>query len=144
VVFLLLVSKILPPTSVSIPLIAKYLLFTQFVMTSVMDQFALYDDVIISDTESDDVRAKYLLFTFIMNIVTILITVIIINWNFRTPQTHRMPRWIRVIFLDLLPRLIMMTRPSHSCRWYRTQRALCQAATSADNLRQVRQQFDCV
>jgi len=28
VVFLLLVSKILPPTSVSIPLIAKYLLFT--------------------------------------------------------------------------------------------------------------------
>lgn len=76
VVFLLLVSKILPPTSVSIPLIAKYLLFT-----------------------------------FIMNIVTILITVIIINWNFRTPQTHRMPRWIRVIFLDLLPRIIMMTRP---------------------------------
>ena len=103
VVFLLLVSKILPPTSVSIPLIAKYLLFT-----------------------------------FIMNIVTILITVIIINWNFRTPQTHRMPRWIRVIFLNLLPRAIMMTRPSHSCRWYRTQRALCQASTSADSLRQVR------
>ena len=68
VVFLLLVSKILPPTSVSIPLIAKYLLFT-----------------------------------FIMNIVTIVITVVIINWNFRTPRTHRMPRWIRVIFLDATP-----------------------------------------
>jgi len=28
VVFLLLVSKILPPTSINVPLIAKYLLFT--------------------------------------------------------------------------------------------------------------------
>jgi len=83
------------------------------------------------------VDAKYLLFTFIMNIVTILITVIIINWNFRTPRTHHMPRWIRVIFLELLPRAILMTRPSHACRWYRTQRALCQAATSSD-IRQVR------
>ena len=55
VVFLLLVSKILPPTSITIPLIAKYLLFT-----------------------------------FIMNIVTILITVIIINWNFKTPRTRRL------------------------------------------------------
>ena len=72
VVFLLLVSKILPPTSVSIPLIAKYLLFT-----------------------------------FIMNIVTIVITVVIINWNFRTPRTHRMPRWIRVIFLDATPHVVV-------------------------------------
>jgi len=73
VVFLLLVSKILPPTSITIPLIAKYLLFT-----------------------------------FIMNIVTILITVIIINWNFKTPRTHRMPRWVRAVFLNWLPRVLLM------------------------------------
>lgn len=82
VVFMVLVSKILPPTSVTIPLIAKYLLFT-----------------------------------FIMNIFTILITVIIINWNFRTPRTHRMPRWVRSIFLNYLPRVIVMKRPKHSERW---------------------------
>ncbi|KAK2151149.1 hypothetical protein LSH36_374g03034 [Paralvinella palmiformis] len=82
VVFLLLVSKILPPTSITIPLIAKYLLFT-----------------------------------FIMNIFTILITVIIINWNFRTPRTHRMPRWVRVVFLNYLPRILFMKRPNHADRW---------------------------
>jgi len=82
VVFLLLVSKILPPTSITIPLIAKYLLFT-----------------------------------FIMNIVTILITVIIINWNFKTPRTHRMPTWVRVVFLNWLPRILVMTRPYHAERW---------------------------
>ena len=82
VVFLLLVSKILPPTSITIPLIAKYLLFT-----------------------------------FIMNIFTILITVIIINWNFRTPRTHRMPKWVRVLFLNYLPRILFMKRPNHNERW---------------------------
>ena len=82
VVFLLLVSKILPPTSMNIPLIAKYLLFT-----------------------------------FIMNIITILITVIIINWNFRTPRTHPMSPWVQTIFLKVLPRILWMTRPSYDDRW---------------------------
>ncbi|XP_076070042.1 nicotinic acetylcholine receptor beta1 isoform X2 [Oratosquilla oratoria] len=76
VVFLLLVSKILPPTSLVLPLIAKYLLFT-----------------------------------FVMNTVSILVTVVIINWNFRGPRTHRMPHWIRVVFLDYLPILLFMKRP---------------------------------
>ncbi|PAA67275.1 hypothetical protein BOX15_Mlig000461g1 [Macrostomum lignano] len=78
VVFLLLVSKMLPPTSISIPLISKFLLFT-----------------------------------FIMNIFTIVFTVIIINWNFRTPRTHKMPRWVRGLFLKFLPRLLLMKRPEH-------------------------------
>ncbi|CAG0921368.1 unnamed protein product [Notodromas monacha] len=83
VVFLLLVSKILPPTSLVLPLIAKYLLFT-----------------------------------FIMNTVSILVTVIIINWNFRGPRTHRMPTWIRVVFLKYLPLLLVMRRPKKTrLRW---------------------------
>nr|WOX02240.1 nicotinic acetylcholine receptor beta 1 subunit transcript variant X1 [Megalurothrips usitatus] len=83
VVFLLLVSKILPPTSLVLPLIAKYLLFT-----------------------------------FIMNTVSILVTVIIINWNFRGPRTHRMPPWIRTVFLYYLPILLVMKRPKKTrLRW---------------------------
>ncbi|XP_014256431.1 acetylcholine receptor subunit beta-like 1 [Cimex lectularius] len=83
VVFLLLVSKILPPTSLVLPLIAKYLLFT-----------------------------------FIMNTVSILVTVIIINWNFRGPRTHRMPPWIRLTFLYYLPMVLCMKRPKKTrLRW---------------------------
>ncbi|PIO69263.1 Cation transporter family protein [Teladorsagia circumcincta] len=66
VVFLLLVSKILPPTSLSIPLVAKYLLLT-----------------------------------FVLNIITILITVVICNIYFRSPITHRLPPWVRSVFLDV-------------------------------------------
>ncbi|KAK0407735.1 hypothetical protein QR680_003556 [Steinernema hermaphroditum] len=76
VVFLLLVSKILPPTSSTIPLMAKYLLMT-----------------------------------FVMNIITILVTVIIINIYFRGPTTHTMPNWVKTIFLKHLPLLLMMRRP---------------------------------
>ena len=104
VVFLLLVSKILPPTSLTIPLIAKYLLFT-----------------------------------FIMNIFTILITVIIINWNFRTPRTHRMPKWVRVVFLNYLPRMLFMARPNHSERWSKktyTHMNVPTSSTSASDVRQ--------
>ncbi|XP_054712092.1 acetylcholine receptor subunit beta-like 1 [Uloborus diversus] len=83
VVFLLLVSKILPPTSLVLPLIAKYLLFT-----------------------------------FLMNTVSILVTVIILNWNFRGPRTHRMPNWIRVVFLKYLPIMLLMKRPKKTrLRW---------------------------
>lgn len=66
VVFLLLVSKILPPTSSTIPLMAKYLLLT-----------------------------------FVLNVITILVTVIIINVYFRGPTTHRMPPWVRTVFLQV-------------------------------------------
>lgn len=83
VVFLLLVSKILPPTSLVLPLIAKYLLFT-----------------------------------FIMNTVSILVTVVIINWNFRGPRTHSMPNWIRILFLKYLPIFLFMRRPKKTrLRW---------------------------
>lgn len=76
VVFLLLVSKILPPTSMVIPLISKYLIFT-----------------------------------LMMNIITILNTVIIINWNYRTPRTHNMPKWVRIVFINFLPTVLRMKRP---------------------------------
>ncbi|CAI5449741.1 unnamed protein product [Caenorhabditis angaria] len=76
VVFLLLVSKILPPTSDSIPLVAKYLLLT-----------------------------------FVLNIITIMVTTIICNIYFRSPITHRLPPWVRKVFLDILPLLMCMQRP---------------------------------
>ncbi|KJH42673.1 Cation transporter family protein [Dictyocaulus viviparus] len=81
VVFLLLVSKILPPTSSTIPLMAKYLLLT-----------------------------------FVLNVITILVTVIIIDVYFRGPTTHRMPRWVRRLFLELMPHAMCMRRPKSYSR----------------------------
>uniref|UniRef100_A0A0N5AIJ1 Neur_chan_LBD domain-containing protein n=1 Tax=Syphacia muris TaxID=451379 RepID=A0A0N5AIJ1_9BILA len=81
VVFLLLVSKILPPTSSTIPLMAKYLLLT-----------------------------------FVLNVITILVTVVIINVYFRGPTTHRMPPWVRRIFLHVMPKFLCLQRPKQTLR----------------------------
>lgn len=93
VVFLLLISKILPP-SLTLPLVSQYLLFT-----------------------------------FIMNILAIISTVVVINRNYRTPRTHQMPNWVRIIFLNYLPRFLKMKRPGHDERWMKQQDDTVSVAT---------------
>lgn len=82
--FLLLISKILPPTSLTVSLIAKYLLFT-----------------------------------FMMNLIAIFCTVTIINWNFRISKNHPMSIWVRLVMLNFLPRIIFMKRPDHEKKFGR-------------------------
>ncbi|KAI1889525.1 hypothetical protein AGOR_G00163770 [Albula goreensis] len=43
--------------------------------------------------------------------LSIVITVFVLNVHYRTPKTHTMPRWVRGVFLGLLPRVMFMTRP---------------------------------
>ncbi|CAF0805891.1 unnamed protein product [Adineta steineri] len=74
--FQLLVTKILPPTSAVVPLIAKYLLFT-----------------------------------FTLNVLVIVNTVIITNFYYRTPMTHSISPWLRRVFIQILPRLLWMESP---------------------------------
>uniref|UniRef100_A0A8D1C4B9 Cholinergic receptor nicotinic alpha 4 subunit n=1 Tax=Sus scrofa TaxID=9823 RepID=A0A8D1C4B9_PIG len=76
-VFLLLITEIIPSTSLVIPLIGEYLLFTMVFVT-----------------------------------LSIVITVFVLNVHHRSPRTHTMPAWVRRVFLDLVPRLLLMKRPS--------------------------------
>ncbi|KAL5966754.1 Acetylcholine receptor subunit beta-like 1 [Taenia solium] len=79
VVFLILVSKILPPTSTTIPLISRYLMFT-----------------------------------FISDVFAVFVTVLVVNWNYRSPTTHTMPRWVKILFLQILPHLLFLNRLQYS------------------------------
>ncbi|KAM3180532.1 hypothetical protein ACTXT7_016095 [Hymenolepis weldensis] len=78
VVFLILVSKILPPTSTTVPLISRYLMFT-----------------------------------FVSDIFSVFMSVLVVNWNYRSPRTHTMPKWIKIVFLDVLPSFLFMNRLEH-------------------------------
>ncbi|KHJ90132.1 Neurotransmitter-gated ion-channel transmembrane region [Oesophagostomum dentatum] len=59
---------------------------------------------------------RYLLLTFVLNVITILVTVIIINVYFRGPTTHNMPKWVRQVFLEWMPRAMCMQRPKSYSR----------------------------
>ncbi|XP_029469262.1 neuronal acetylcholine receptor subunit alpha-4 isoform X2 [Rhinatrema bivittatum] len=76
-VFLLLITEIIPSTSLVIPLIGEYLLFTMIFVT-----------------------------------LSIIITVFVLNVHHRSPRTHTMPAWVRRVFLDIIPRILFMKRPS--------------------------------
>ena len=76
-VFFLLLSELIPPTSLVLPLIGKYLLFTMILVT-----------------------------------LSIIITVVVLNLHNRSINTHAMPDWARVVFLEKLPTYLLMKRPS--------------------------------
>ncbi|XP_059122901.1 neuronal acetylcholine receptor subunit alpha-3 [Peromyscus eremicus] len=78
-VFLLVITETIPSTSLVIPLIGEYLLFTMIFVT-----------------------------------LSIVITVFVLNVHYRTPTTHTMPTWVKAVFLNLLPRVMFMTRPTSS------------------------------
>uniref|UniRef100_A0A672KUF0 Neuronal acetylcholine receptor subunit beta-2 n=1 Tax=Sinocyclocheilus grahami TaxID=75366 RepID=A0A672KUF0_SINGR len=78
-VFLLLISKIVPPTSLDVPLVGKYLMFTMVLVT--------------------------------FSIVT---SVCVLNVHHRSPTTHTMPPWVKLVFLNKLPALLFMQQPCNS------------------------------
>jgi hypothetical protein len=75
-VFYLLLIELIPPTSLVIPLLGKYLLFTLILVN-----------------------------------LSILLTIFILNLHHRKPNTHKMPRWMKRLFIDIMPKLLMIERP---------------------------------
>ena len=74
--FQLLLMEIIPPTSIKVPLVGKYILLTT---------------VFVS--------------------LSVLVTVLILNINHRSDTSHAMPRWMKRLFLGLLPKYLWMKRP---------------------------------
>ncbi|XP_006897043.1 PREDICTED: neuronal acetylcholine receptor subunit alpha-6 isoform X2 [Elephantulus edwardii] len=75
-VFLLVITETIPSTSLVIPLVGEYLLFTMIFVT-----------------------------------LSIVVTVFVLNIHYRTPTTHTMPEWVKSVFLQLLPQILLMRRP---------------------------------
>lgn len=75
-VFYLLLIELIPPTSLVIPLLGKYLLFTLVLVN-----------------------------------LSILLTIFILNLHHRNPNTHKMPKLMRKILIETLPKYLMINRP---------------------------------
>ncbi|KAF6083810.1 cholinergic receptor nicotinic alpha 6 subunit [Phyllostomus discolor] len=80
-VFLLVITETIPSTSLVIPLVGEYLLFTMIFVT-----------------------------------LSIVVTVFVLNIHYRTPTTHTMPKWVKTVFLQRLPQILMMRRPLDKTR----------------------------
>ncbi|KAE8580869.1 hypothetical protein XENTR_v10024578 [Xenopus tropicalis] len=72
-------------------------------------------ELIPSTSSAVPLIGKYMLFTMVFVIASIIITVIVINTHHRSPSTHTMPPWVRKIFIDTIPNIMFfstMKRPS--------------------------------
>lgn len=58
-----------------------------------------------------NLKGKYLVFTFILVSLSVLVTVVVLNVHFRSSNTHEMPVWTKSLFLYVLPRILLMKRP---------------------------------
>lgn len=78
--FFLLIAKIIPPTSIVVPLISKYLLFT-----------------------------------FIMNIMSVLNTCIVINLYYKRLSLEHLPEWLNCVLFRVLPRMLLLNHRKQEC-----------------------------
>uniref|UniRef100_H3DHS8 Cholinergic receptor nicotinic alpha 1 subunit n=2 Tax=Tetraodon nigroviridis TaxID=99883 RepID=H3DHS8_TETNG len=71
-------------------------------------------ELIPSTSSAVPLIGKYMLFTMVFVIASIIITVIVINTHHRSPSTHTMPDWVRRIFIETIPNIMFfstMKRP---------------------------------
>jgi len=45
--------------------------------------------------------------------MSICVTVTILNIHFRSPTTHKMAPWVKRIFIDIMPKILLMQRPHY-------------------------------
>ncbi len=75
-IFQILLMELIPATSMSIPLLGKYILFTM---------------VLVS--------------------ISVSVSVVTLSIRFRSIATHQMPELTRKIFLQIMPRILLMSKP---------------------------------
>ncbi|CAB3399887.1 unnamed protein product [Caenorhabditis bovis] len=54
---------------------------------------------------------RYLITTMILVALSTVVSVITVNFRFRSGSAHKMSPWIQAVFLKFLPRILMMKRP---------------------------------
>ncbi|XP_054722844.1 CHRNA7-FAM7A fusion protein-like [Uloborus diversus] len=62
-------------------------------------------------SDAVSIIGAYFACIMVMVAFSVVMTVVVLNYHHRGTDTHEMPEWIRKLFLNWLPRILMMKRP---------------------------------
>lgn len=97
--------------SLTVPCLGVQVSLSISIMLSLGVFFLLLAEIIPPTSLAVPLLGKYLLFTMILVTFSVCVTIIVLNVNFRSPSTHKMAPWVRAVFIDFLPKVLMMKRP---------------------------------
>lgn len=87
---------------------------TGLVITLLVSQtlyLTLIIEVIPATSLTLPLLGRYLLFSMVWIAIAIILTAGVINIHYRQPSTHKMQPWVRRVFIQKLPRILMMRVP---------------------------------
>ncbi|KAH7705025.1 Protein EAT-2 [Aphelenchoides avenae] len=90
-VFLGMVADVTPPTSTSVPVIGTA---KAYIIGCELTHLAAFFSI-----------------SMILLGSSVIFTLLVINVHFRSPKTHKMSPWVRTVFLEWMPWLLLMQRP---------------------------------
>lgn len=73
--------------------------------------FTMVIEVIPATSLTLPLLGRYLLFSMVLVAVSVCLAIIVLNLHYRKPSTHKMPPWVRRIFLRKMPGLLLMRIP---------------------------------
>lgn len=82
-----------------------------YVLVALLVFYLLLIELIPATSLVIPLLGKYLLFTLILVTLSIFLTICILNIHHRKPSTHKMPKWVHRLLVEVLPKYLMIERP---------------------------------
>ncbi|XP_015907667.1 acetylcholine receptor subunit alpha-like 1 [Parasteatoda tepidariorum] len=76
--------------------------------------FLVLAEIVPSTSLAMPLLGKYLLFTMILVTLSVVFAVAVLNVHFRSPSFHKMPKWVRHLFIYILPKVLLMKSPQYT------------------------------
>lgn len=91
-------------TTMSVSILLALVVFLQVLVTNILPP----------SSTSIPLFAKYLLVAVLLDVCAVINSIFVLNWHYKTPRTHRMPKWVRTVFLQFLPKILFIQKSSSS------------------------------
>lgn len=90
---------------------AEKITLSTFILVSITFFVLLLYELIPPTSLQVPLIAKYTLFSFVLVSLSILASVVVLNVHYRSHLTHEMSNWTRILFLNILPKMVLLKTP---------------------------------